>query len=474
MSAAPPASFCWFDYETFGISPAWDRAAQFASIRTDAELNPIGEPVMFYCRQSDDYLPHPGACRVTGLTPQEANAKGLPEHRFIDRVRDELGAPGTCSVGFNSVRFDDEFTRHTLFRNLRDPYTQEWKHGASRWDLLDVVRLTRALRPDGITWPVRDDGKPSNRLEHLAAANDLEQGRAHDALVDVRVTIAVARMIRERQPRLFAHALAHRDKRSIASLLDLAARRPVVLINAFIPAARHHLAVVLPLFRHPDNPNAVIVFDLAHDPGSLVGADAGNITKGSGLHVVALNKCPAVAPIGVLRDSDAERLGIDRAQIARNERAAFCLLEASTIRELETAFAQRSSDLSTDDESLDVDGSLYSGSFLSSGDRDRLDALIAADPFPRDADTRAFDDPRLPELVFRYRARNFPDTLDSDDAARWRAHVQTRLFGNPPGSSLGFESFRESMQTQDWTDAETSLRDALDEYAQALEARYKV
>jgi len=494
MRDAPPSSFCWFDYETFGLSPIWDRPAQFAAIRTDADLEPIGEPEVLYCRQADDYLPHPAACRVTGMTPAEANARGLPEHRFIERVRGLLGAPGTCSVGYNSVRFDDEFTRHTLFRNLRDPYAHEWKDGASRWDLLDVVRLTRALRPDGIVWPTDDEGRPTNRLEHLATANGLEAGRAHDALADVRVTIALARLIRERQPLLFAHALAHRGKRAVRALLEphgrppiaespaggepraAAAldREPLVLVAAGIPASRHHLALVVPLVAHPTNPNAVIVFDLASDPSALVGLDADELAarlfargrtaadrpERPGLHSVATNKCPVVVPYRALRDVDAERLGIDRdAQLRRREALGGLSLEC-----VRNAFARPPED----DSATDVDASLYAGDFLSAADRARLERMHTVEPDALGTPEGGFGDRRLDEMLFRFRARNHPDTLDASERQRWREHVAARLGAGPDAPWLGREGFERAMRDQPWTSGEHDLRHALQGHADAL------
>ncbi len=189
-------SFYWHDYETWGADPSRDRPSQFAGIRTDAELNVIGDPLMIYCRPTMECLPQPMACAVTGITPQKALDEGLDERAFMAAIHRELAAPGTCGVGYNSIRFDDEVTRYGLYRNFYDPYAREWKDGNSRWDLIDVVRLCCALRPDGIEWPLREDGTPSFKLEVLTAANGIGHEAAHDALSDVHATISLARLIR--------------------------------------------------------------------------------------------------------------------------------------------------------------------------------------------------------------------------------------------------------------------------------------
>jgi len=244
-------SFLWYDLETFGRDPRRTRIAQFAAIRTDAELNPIGEPVSLYCQPALDLLPSPEATLITGITPQQAMRDGLREAEFFARVHEELATPGTCAVGYNSIRFDDEFIRFGLYRNFHDAYEREWRDGNSRWDLLDVMRLMRALRPEGLEWPLREDGAPSFKLDDLAGANGTREGNAHEALSDVRAMLGLARRMRAAQPRLWDYALRLRDKRHVAGLLDLVGATPVLHISSRYPATRHCAALVLPLARHP-------------------------------------------------------------------------------------------------------------------------------------------------------------------------------------------------------------------------------
>src|SRR5690606_14886863 len=146
-------SFLFYDLETWGIDPRRTRIAQFAAIRTDTELRQLGAPIEFMVRPADDLLPSPGASMVTGLAPQDTLQTGLGEAEAFARIVDEMARPGTCTLGYNSLRFDDEFVRHGLFRNFHDPYAREWRNGNCRWDLLDVMRLAHALRPEGIAWP---------------------------------------------------------------------------------------------------------------------------------------------------------------------------------------------------------------------------------------------------------------------------------------------------------------------------------
>ena len=259
-------TFFWHDYETSGADPRRDRPLQFAGIRTTLELEIIGEPVMFYGRPPLEMPPHPDACLITGITPQLAQREGISETEFAARVHEQLAEPGTCGVGYNSLRFDDEFTRQMLYRNFYEPYGREWENGNSRWDLIDLVRLCQALRPEGIVWPLREDGTPSFKLEHLASANQLKQERAHDALSDVYALIDLARLIRVRQPRLWDWYYGLRRKQKVFELLDVVNMTPVVHVSSRYPASRHCLAVIAPLAPHPSRAGEVIVYDLASDP----------------------------------------------------------------------------------------------------------------------------------------------------------------------------------------------------------------
>src|SRR5690606_37632798 len=169
------ASFLFYDLETFGSDPRLSRIALFAAIRTDESLRQVEDPVEFLVQPADDLLPSPGATLVTGITPQRALAEGVNEAAAFARIFEEMARPKTCTLGYNSLRFDDEFVRCGLFRSFYDPYEREWKAGNCRWDLLDVMRLAHALRPEGIAWPKREDGATSFRLEHLAEANGVRE-----------------------------------------------------------------------------------------------------------------------------------------------------------------------------------------------------------------------------------------------------------------------------------------------------------
>ncbi len=450
-------SFYWHDYETFGIDSRRDRPAQFAGQRTTLELEPIGEPLSIYCKPAPDILPQPVSCLITGIVPQSAEREGLIEAEFAARLHEELAMPGTCGAGYNSIRFDDEFTRNLLYRNFYDPYEREWKDGNSRWDIIDLARMCYALRPEGIVWPRRDRESaapgseteaPSFKLEDLARANHLAHERAHDALSDVHATIALARLLRARQPRLWDFYLSLRKKQRVIELLDWAHRTPVLHVSSRYVAERGCLAMVVPLTAHPQQQNKVIVYDLDVDPTPLLELDASDIAdrvftaradlpEGVAripLKAVSTNKSPGLAPLSVLKGADLKRIGLD---VDRCQRHLQLLQQDANIAEkCRRVFASARDETQRPDPEL----AIYGG-FASDADK-RLCNQVRRTP-PAELGTRdfAFHDARFAELLFRYRARNWPQTLTPVEHARWREFVQARLTQATPLTNLTLEQF---------------------------------
>ena len=379
-------------------------------------------------------LPHPEACLITGITPQQALTEGVNEAEFFHLIHQELARPGTCGVGYNSLRFDDEITRFGLYRNFHDPYAREWQNGNSRWDIIDMVRLTHALRPEGIAWPTGEDGMPSFKLERLTAANDIVHQEAHDALSDVHATIGLARLIKTNQPRLYDYIFRHRDKQSAGSMLNPNNWKPLLHVSSRYPARLGAIAMVVPLARHPTNNNGIIVYDLRHDPAPLIALAIDEIrerlftpkdelpegVERIPLKTVHINKCPVLAPMSTLSDAAAERWKIDP-DISMNYldqlRAA-----PGLDTKIEALFKARDYAPVTD-----PDRGLYAGGFFSNDDRKRIDTVRMTPVEELSQLQLAFDDARLPEMLFRYRARNWPESLSKDEKVRWDCIRKQRL-----------------------------------------------
>ncbi|MBA1181675.1 exodeoxyribonuclease I [Pseudomonas psychrotolerans] len=428
-------SIFWYDFETTGIDPRRDRPLQVAGVRTDLDLNEIEAPLNLHCQLSEDVLPHPAACLVTGILPATLQRLGLRERDFVLRLHEELRRPNTCSVGYNNLRFDDEMVRHSLYRNFHDPYAREWQQGNSRWDVLGLVRALYAFRPESLDWP-QDEQRVSLRLDRLTVANGIEHAQAHDALADVRATLALARLVKQRQPRLYDYLWTQRQKK--AALARIRLLEPLLHVSGRFSAERHFLAPVLPLAWHPVNRTALIVCDLGLAPEPLLDLDVETLRErlytrrdalAEGdlpvpLKLVQVNKCPILAPFSVLRPADTERLQFDLAAVWRRVRQ---LLDqrAAWQPKVQALYAETSGLAAQEQE---AEARLYDG-FIAAEERQLCDQVHQCPAEQLGSRAWPFRDERHPELFFRYRARNFPELLTAEEEARWRQFCRQRLLG---------------------------------------------
>ena len=467
------ATIYWHDYETSGSNPSLDRPWQFAGVRTSPELELIGDGLTLYSKPTPDRLPHPTAVRITGISPMTAEREGLSEQAFIERIHQELAQPGTCGAGYNSLRFDDEVTRFTLWRNFYDPYVREYSHGNSRWDLIDVVRAFYALRPEALNWPYHDDGKPSFKLEHLTAANGIEHGAAHDAMSDVLATIEVARKLRQADAVLFDELFARRFKPAVEALIDSQAIKPFVYVSGTLGTERHCLTAVAPLAPHPTVNSEVICADLRRAPDFLdespaelarrLFAKKDDLLDSEArppLMTIRVNRAPLVLPMAALTPDDAKRLQLDGDQLRahltalREARSAMGEQFGTHIKEI---YGGRERE-----PILDPDASLYSGDFLSRADKAMANEVRQSTPAELRDRQWVFADVRLPDLLFRYRARNWPQHLSDDETVQWREHCLTQW-----QSGFSKDDFDQALgKEREQDDLSDRQRQALDELEQ--------
>lgn len=426
-------SFFFYDLETSGLSARDDRVMQFAGQRTDMNLKPIGEPFNILVKLNDDTLPSPDALMVTGITPQSTTSDGYTEAEFAKFLMTEIFIPDTITVGFNNVRFDDEFIRHLFWRNFYDPYEWSWKEGRSRWDILDVTRMTRALRPEGIEWPFVD-GKAVNKLELLTKLNGIDHFKAHDALSDVEALIAVTRLIKEKQPQLFDYLLKIRDKNEVKKLVNLEDKQPFVYVSGRYDSEFHKVTVAFPL-TSGRNGN-VMVYDLRHDPTPFVDLSIKELEKrifaswderqaddflAIPVKELQYNRVPAVAPLGVLAQADGwKKVSLDEATILEHRNRL--LKNPSFAENIRTIFEKRLEYK----KSPDPEAQLYDG-FVADTDVMRIEKVRQADEQQLADLHPEFNDDRLPDLLLHYKARNFPRSLAEDEVELWEKWRSSRI-----------------------------------------------
>lgn len=430
-------TFYWYDLETFGRNPSWDKVAQFAGVRTDRHFNVIGEPLVIYCKITPDYIPDPTACFITGITPQKTLQEGLSEYDFIKIIDKEFSTPGTCVVGFNSINFDDEFIRNLYYRNFKDPYIREWARGNSRWDIINLVRGVHDFRPDGIEWLKNSDGKPLFKLEKLSRVNGIKHEHAHDALSDVEATIGIAKKIAEAQPRFYEFCLKLRKKDAVKKHIDIFSRKPFYHTSGMFTSTKGCTTMLVPLAVDPVNRNAIICYDLRYDPTDLISLSSEELqlmlfTKGEKrvhLKCVHINKSPMVAPLGTLDESQSERLGIDN---------GLCFKHLDMIKDSDN-LTQKVLDIysgkSDFPEIKDPDFQIYSGGFFKDEDKAKFTLIHNTREEDLPELKLNFIDSRIPEMYWRFICRNYPNALSKEELEKWRSFCAARAL-YPPSDEL--------------------------------------
>lgn len=450
---------------------------QFAGQRTDLNLKPIGEPVNVFVKLTEDILPDPDAVLVTGITPQQTIADGVTEAEFLRMFSDEVATPNTIMVGYNTVRFDDEFMRCTHYRNFYDPYEWQWQDGRSKWDLLDVVRMTRALRPEGIEWPFAVDGRPTNRLELLTGLNKLDHAHAHNALSDVNATIAIARLIRNKQFKLFEYLLSMRDKRKVMELTQ--SGKPFIYTSGRYASEFEKTTVAVEICPHPKKQGA-LVYDLRHDPTQYKDMTAEQLAevwrwkKDSDeprlpIKAMQYNKCPAVAPLGVLDDASRERLQLNLTTIQKH------LAILKSIDNLQEKLCEALKLLENKEQvqlianEKDVDTCIYDG-FFEPGDKQKMAVVRAARPEELGDLHLTFEDRRLNGLLPLYKARNFRQQLSSEERTEWETFCQNRLLSGGQHSRMAkyFTRLQEIMAAGNLTGHQEYLLEELRLYGESI------
>lgn len=459
-------TFLWYDLETFGLNPRYDRIAQAAAIRTDMDLNIIGKPILLYSKLSPDYLPNPGSCLITGITPQEVNQKGIPECEMIETLMEEMMVPDTITVGYNSIKFDDECVRSTLYRNLFDPYEREYKNHCSRWDIINLVRATRDLRPDGINFTTLnpETGTVSFKLTDLTAENHIEQIGAHDALVDVYATIAIAKLIKEKQPQLWQYALNHRGKIQVSQQIDLLNHTPLLYTSALFASEKGNTHPVLPLFM-PEKGSEVYCFDLTKPISDNPTLDN---WEESGIVKINIKKCPFIAPLSTLDKRSEERLGFIKQEVLEKAKE---VLSSGKYREEEL----RSQIQPFEKKTEDPDISIYSG-FITEHDKNLLKTIRKLSPEAQlSSGEHLFDDDKYHKLLWRRVARNYPRKLSEADLEKWRNFCALRLLNPPTPEALSLEKYKrtvdELLNSLDTTGEDKKILIALREYGKKLEEK---
>ncbi len=450
-------TFLWYDLETFGLSPQASTIAEFACIRTDTDLQEIDSQT-FYCQPLPDMLIDPGSVATHGWSPLKLAEEGLTEAEFSEKIAGQFQQPASCSLGYNSIRFDNEFIRHLLFRNFFNPYEHEWKDGASKWDLIDVIRLAALVTPGALQIPRNEERGPSFRLADLALANvadELPDDSAHHAAYDTKATLLLARRLKKAEPGFFKYCFELRLKRQVEQLLFARKSQCLLYVSGYLPSAHHSATLLFPLTRHPDpgHDKEVFCFDLRFDPETLLSLSAAEANrrrftpfidleeaglKPLGLQKIIINKNPLLYPVEKIDGETQAALFAAACLDRRQTRAHYRKVQEKRDQLCQRIAAMLEAEAEAPPRRLQPDPALaearlYGGGFISDVDQAKAVKLRLLGPELFAFDSLSFKDPRWREILPRYKARNFPDELNDIEKEAWRQHCREQFATQGPG-----------------------------------------
>ncbi len=471
-------TFFWYDYETWGKNPHRDRIVQFGGLRTNEELEIIGEPIELKCQPGLDTLIGPGAVNVHGIMPMDAYHHGVPESEFAERIHNELSKEGTCSVAYNGMGFDHEFTRVLFYRNLRDPYEWAWKNGNTCWDMLELMRAAYLLQPDALKeWPKKDNGHPSFRLLDLASANlsDVKSIVPHDAKKDTLYMWELAKLIHGRAKILWDYALKLRYKKEVQQIVE--SSDPVLYTAGGKIHTKRHCSTFLTNMGIKRRKNKDFAFDLFYDPTPLLKPyeEWTSEDKSIAWNAVLSFKCnqsPFVCGWFEVENLLSPELSfedvLDRIQLkepdifTRHEMVQE-FLEQESYNPFEQYIKARETESRRyySSRQADPDAALYDGFIDDPADRKLMNHVLEVlqEGGSYDWSTVQSKDARVEPLIFRYLARNYPKIRDGIGKERWEAYCRKRQLQDRERREVTADQIF-SYELRDCTEPQGNLNDS--------------
>jgi exodeoxyribonuclease-1 len=341
--------------------------------------------------------------------------------------------------------------------------------------------MTRALRPDGIKWPFTDDGKPVNRLELLTAANKIEHIGAHDALADVKATISVAKLIKDKQPKLFSYLLSIRNKKQVAPIVE--SNEPFIYTSGRISSEYLNTSPFVNLAKNSDAGSAV-VYDLRFDPEELIDLSVDELidkwkyvpnqpSPDKPFKTIKYNHAPAISPMGVLDDASLKRLSINLEEVKKN---------LAKLNKIKPEFSKKISEVinamdnnrekeikaKQSDAPYNPDNMLYDG-FFGDGDNHLFEQIHNAKPDQINEAGKDLKDRRLVEMLPLYKARNYPKSLSAEEMETWEYYCSEKLTGGNESSPLAYYFAKlDELSQKKMTKDQSFLIEELKLYGQSL------
>ncbi len=444
-------TYLFYDIETTGLNKAFDQVVQFAAIRTDQQLNEL-ERYEYFIRLNPDVIPSPQAFITHRLSLTQLE-QGMDEFQAMKIIHDLVNTPGTTSIGYNSLGFDDEFLRFSFYRNLLPPYTHQYSNQCSRMDLYPMTVMYFLFKNDLLKWP-----ENNLKLENISQLNALGSGMAHNAMVDVAATLNLAKCFQQ-DVKTWEYLAGYFDKTIDLQRCHQVANDPMgIMIDGKFGANQQYQAAVIPLGLHNHYKNQFVWLRI--DNENIMQASSEDFLN----HTRTINK-KIGEPAWVLPLKDRFRHNYLLENRQKIE-TTFSWLEknASLVEKVKQHYCNYKYPLIP---SLDVDASLYQAGFLSIQDQEVCRKIHLAAPENKGKFLTSLSQNHLKEILIRIMGRHFPNYLNHEQKELFQNHLDTLKFQGDGGGHdyRGQKRFTAENALQEIT---TLASQSLDEQQQTI------
>lgn len=419
-------TYLFYDLETTGLNPCFDQVLQFAAIRTDLQLHEL-ERYEFQVKLNCDIILSPGAM-ITHRIGIDQSQTGISELAAITQIHQLLNTPGTISLGYNTLGFDDEFLRFSFYRNLLPPYTHQYAQQCSRMDLYPFTVMFHLFNPAVLSyWP-----SASLKLEHISTVNQLAQGQAHTAMVDVEATVALAKkFIQARDMWDFLLGYFHKD--TDLSRLSQLNMSEALLVDGKLGMKQNYIAPVLCLGQHAQYKNQTLWLRL--DLDNLRQTTVDKIAE----HTYVIRKKPAENELLLpIKPRYLEKLSAERQQMMAANKlwlqqnpelfAAICDYHRHYIYPKVP--------------SIDADAALYELGFATPQEETLLKNFHRAAPTKKMAIANQFAHPIRKQQALRIMGRHFFSELSVQDQDLFNEYLQKALHSTAEQAPVDYRGQR--------------------------------
>lgn len=404
-------TYLFYDIETTGLNKCFDQVLQFAAIRTDHQLNELSR-YEIQIKLNPDVIVSPAAL-ITHRIGIAEFSKGLSEYEAIQKIHALFNTPNTITVGYNSLGFDDEFLRFSFYRNLLSPYTHQYANNCGRIDIYPITLLYYLFKPNHLKWP-NNNGSVNLKLENLNAMNQFFQGQAHNAMVDVEVTLALARKLFEDQT-MWHYVIDYFQKKNDES--RIANQTIGFLVNGKIGAESRYIAPVLYLGQHLHYKNQLLYLRL--DDPNLIKTKQDKLKESTRIFKKRLGEPPIFLPD---KDRYWQLISDERKKMVEQNKQ--WLGNNSELLKSITQYYQHEKYPEVPER--DADAALYAIGFPTPAEEKCFQQFHAAKTVEKEALAMRISHSVRREQAIRILGRHFPEYLSNDNKNDFDAYLQSQ------------------------------------------------